>query len=239
MPDVEGKSYIDFGSGIGVNSLGYCDEGWTKAVISQLSQLQHCSNLYYSLPDAELAEKLCSLTGYGKVFFANSGAEANECAIKIARKRSFDQYGEGRNKIISLVNSFHGRTVTTLSATGQDSFHQYFFPFTDGFVFAQANSIEDLEAKLDGTVCGVMMELIQGEGGVMPLKPEFVTAVQSLCREKDLTLIIDEVQTGIGRSGRFLACEHYGITPDLVTLPSESAVRLPRRPLLRPQPFWS
>ncbi len=216
--DVEGKSYIDFGSGIGVNSLGYCDEGWTEAVIGQLRKLQHCSNLYYSLPDIALAEKLCSLTGYRKVFFANSGAEANECAIKTARKRSFDRYGEGRNRIVSLVNSFHGRTVTTLSATGQDSFHQYFFPFTEGFIFANANDIDDLISKLDDTVCGVMMELIQGEGGVMPLEPSFVAAVQALCRENDLALIIDEVQTGIGRSGRLLACEHYGIRPDLVTL---------------------
>ena len=216
--DVEGKSYIDFGSGIGVNSLGYCDEGWTEAVIGQLKKLQHCSNLYYSLPDIALAEKLCGLTGYRKVFFANSGAEANECAIKTARKRSFDRYGEGRNRIVSLVNSFHGRTVTTLSATGQDSFHQYFFPFTEGFTFAKANDIDDLISKLDDTVCGVMMELIQGEGGVMPLEPSFVAAVQALCRENDLALIIDEVQTGIGRSGRLLACEHYGIRPDLVTL---------------------
>ena len=216
--DAEGKSYIDFGSGIGVNSLGYCDDGWTEAVIGQLRKLQHCSNLYYSLPDAALAEKLCGLTGYSKVFFGNSGAEANECAIKIARKRSFDRYGEGRNKIVSLVNSFHGRTVTTLSATGQDSFHQYFFPFTEGFVFAQANNLADLAEKLDETVCGVMMELIQGEGGVMPLEPSFVAAVQALCRENDLALIIDEVQTGIGRSGKLLACEHYGIQPDIITL---------------------
>ncbi len=216
--DVEGKSYIDFGSGIGVNSLGYCDDGWTEAVIGQLRKLQHCSNLYYSLPDGALAEKLCGLTGYSKVFFGNSGAEANECAIKIARKRSFDRYGEGRNKIVSLVNSFHGRTVTTLSATGQDSFHQYFFPFTEGFVFAQANNLADLTEKLDETVCGVMMELIQGEGGVMPLEPAFVTAVQALCRERDLALIVDEVQTGVGRSGKLLACEHYGIQPDIITL---------------------
>ncbi len=216
--DVDGKSYIDFGSGIGVTSLGYCDEGWVDAVTAQLRKLQHCSNLYYSLPDMELAQKLCELTGYSKVFFANSGAEANECAIKIARKRSFDRYGEGRNKIITLVNSFHGRTVTTLSATGQDSFHQFFFPFTEGFVFAQANNLGELTALLDDTVCGVMMELIQGEGGVMPLDPAFVTAVASLCKEKDLTLIIDEVQTGIGRSGKLLACAHYGIKPDVVTL---------------------
>ncbi len=216
--DVDGKEYIDFGSGIGVNSLGYCDKGWVDAVTAQLNRLQHCSNLYYSMPDIELAEKLSGLTGYRQVFFANSGAEANECAIKTARKRSFDKYGEGRNKIITLVNSFHGRTVTTLAATGQEVFHRYFFPFTEGFDYAPANDFAALLEKLDDTVCGVMMELIQGEGGVMPLEQEYVTAVAKLCTEKDLTLIVDEVQTGIGRTGKLLTCEHYGLQPDIVTL---------------------
>ncbi len=216
--DVDGKSYIDFGSGIGVNSLGYCDKGWVAAVTEQLNQLQHCSNLYYSEPDVRLAEKLCGLTGYHQVFFGNSGAEANECAIKTARKRSFDKYGAGRNKIISLVNSFHGRTITTLAATGQEVFHQYFYPFTEGFDYAVANDFADLEQKVDDSVCGIMMEFIQGEGGVMPLEQDFVDAVKQLCAQKDITLIADEVQTGIGRTGRLLTCEHYGVKPDLVTL---------------------
>lgn len=216
--DMDGKRYIDFGSGIGVNSLGYCDEGWISAVTEQLKQLQHCSNLYYSDPNIVLAEKLCGLTGYEKVFFANSGAEANECAIKAVRKRSFDRYGEGRSKIVTLVNSFHGRTVTTLSATGQDAFHQYFSPFTEGFVYAKANDMMDITAKLDDSVCGVMLELIQGEGGVMPLRKEFVLAIEELCRENDIALIVDEVQTGIGRTGKLLACEHYGVRPSIVTL---------------------
>lgn len=216
--DVDGKKYIDFGSGIGVNSLGYCDAGWVTAVTKQLGRLQHCSNLYYSTPDIELAHRLCGLTGYDKVFFANSGAEANECAIKAARKYSFDRYGGKRNKIITLVNSFHGRTVTTLSATGQDVFHQYFFPFTEGFEFVKANDMDALVAMLDDSVCGIMMELIQGEGGVVPLEREFVAGVAELCRGNDVALIVDEVQTGVGRTGKLLACEHYGIRPDIVTL---------------------
>lgn len=216
--DAAGKSYVDFGSGIGVNSLGYCDKGWVAAVTDQLKQLQHCSNLYYSEPDVRLAEKLCILTGYHQVFFGNSGAEANECAIKTARKRSFDKYGAGRHKIISLVNSFHGRTITTLSATGQDVFHQYFYPFTEGFDYAAANDFSDLQSKADDTVCAIMMELIQGEGGVMPLEQDFVDVVKLLCEQRDITLIVDEVQTGIGRTGHLLACEHYGLKPDLVTL---------------------
>ncbi len=216
--DVDGKSYIDFGSGIGVNSLGYCDAEWIDAVTAQLNRLQHCSNLYYSTPDIELAEKLSAFTGFDKTFFANSGAEANECAIKTARKRSFDKYGAERNKIITLVNSFHGRTVTTLAATGQDVFHQYFFPFTEGFDYAEANNLDALLEKVDDTVCGIMMEMIQGEGGVMPLDPAYVEAVAKLCKERDIALIVDEVQTGIGRTGKLLASEHYGIQPDIVTL---------------------
>ena len=216
--DTDGKSYIDFGSGIGVNSLGYCNASWVSAVTEQLNRLQHCSNLYYSVPNIRLAEKLCGLTGYHKVFFANSGAEANEGAIKTARKRSFDKYGAGRHKIITLVNSFHGRTVTTLSATGQEVFHHYFYPFTEGFDYAQANNIADLEAKIDDATCAVMLELIQGEGGVMPLEQEFVTQTAKLCKAHDLTLIADEVQTGIGRTGKLLACEHFNLKPDIVTL---------------------
>lgn len=216
--DAAGKAYIDFGSGIGVNGLGFAPKGWVEAVRQQAAKLQHTSNLYYNDVQAALAQELCRATGMDKVFFANSGAEANECAIKLARKYSFDKYGPGRHTIVTLVNSFHGRTVTTLSATGQDSFHNYFFPFTDGFAYAVAGDLEDLQAKLDDTVCAVMLECIQGEGGVVPLDPAYLQAVQKLCSQRDILLIIDEVQTGAGRTGKFLACEHGGITPDVVTM---------------------
>lgn len=214
------KEYIDFGSGIGVNSLGYCDKEWSEAVSLQAQTVQHTSNLYYTTPMATLAKTLCEKTGYAKMFFANSGAEANEGAIKIARKYSFDKYGaeKNRNKIITLVNSFHGRTVTTLSATGQDSFHKYFFPFTDGFVYAQANNIGDFESKIDDSVCAVMLEFIQGEGGVIPLEKDYVLALEKLCKQKDILVIADEVQTGMGRTGKLLASENFGITPDITTL---------------------
>ncbi|HIZ54748.1 MAG TPA: aspartate aminotransferase family protein [Firmicutes bacterium] len=216
--DAAGKEYIDFSSGIGVNSLGFADPEWVAAVSSQAAKLAHISNLYYTEPCAALAKALCTRTGYSKVFFGNSGAEANEGAIKAARKKSFDQYGAGRSTVVTLVNSFHGRTVTTLSATGQDHFHQFFFPFTEGFVYAQANNIEDVKSKITDDVCAVMMELVQGEGGVLPLDEDFVYAVSRLCEEKDLILIVDEVQTGVGRTGRFLCCEHYQLKPDIVTL---------------------
>ena len=216
--DVDGREYIDFGSGIGVNALGYCEPGWAKAVADQAAQLQHISNLYYSPVQVAFAHELCQATGMSRVFLCNSGAEANECAIKLARKYSFDKYGEGRARIVGLVNSFHGRTVTTLAATGQDSFHQYFFPFTEGFAFAQAGDMADLESRLDGSVCAVMLECVQGEGGVIALEPSYLRAVEALCREKDLLLIIDEVQTGAGRTGKFLACQHAGIRPDVVTM---------------------
>jgi len=218
--DENGKEYIDFGSGIGVNSLGYCDDDWCNAISEQAKTLQHTSNLYYTKPMAEAAQTLCQKTGYANLFYANSGAEANECAIKIARKYSFDKYGsdKNRNKIITLVNSFHGRTVTTLSATGQDVFHNYFFPFTDGFIYAQANNISDLESKLGDSVCAVMIEFIQGEGGVIPLEQDYVLALQKLCEQKDILVIADEVQTGIGRTGKLLASENFGITPDITTL---------------------
>ncbi|MBQ6569265.1 MAG: acetylornithine transaminase, partial [Clostridia bacterium] len=209
---------IDFGSGIGVNSLGYSNEKWAMAVARQAARLQHTSNLYYTLPQTELSQKLCGLTGYSAVFFGNSGAEANECAIKVARKYSFDNYGEGRNKIITLVNSFHGRTVTTLSATGQDVFHNYFFPFTGGFDYVEAGSIQQLKEKLDGTVCAVMFEFIQGEGGVLPLDRDFVEELFTLCKENDIITIADEVQTGMGRTGTLLASELFGVSPDITTL---------------------
>ena len=215
--DTEGREYIDFTSGIGVNSLGYADDGWVKAVSEQAASVQHISNLYYSPLQTELAKKLCTLTGMKKVFLCNSGAEANECAIKIARKYSFDKYGEGRNKILTLVNSFHGRTVTTLAATGQDVFHNFFFPFTGGFDYVNANDIEDLRKHISDDVCAVFIELIQGEGGVMPLSQEFVNAVEAVCKEKDILLMVDEVQTGVARTGEMYCYEGYGISPDVVT----------------------
>lgn len=216
--DENGKEYVDLGSGIGVNSLGFCDQKWADAVCSQVRSLQHNSNYYYTEVQAEFAEKLCNATGYASVFFGNSGAEANECAIKAARKYSFDKYGKGRHNIITLVNSFHGRTMATLSATGQDVFHNYFFPFLEGFVNVRANDIDDLKAKLDDTVCAVMMEYVQGEGGVNALEQEFVDAVYSLCAEKDVLVIADEIQTGVGRTGTLLAGDVFGKKADITTL---------------------
>lgn len=215
--DPEGKKYIDFGSGIGVNSLGYADEGWVTAVSEQAARIQHTSNLYYNQPQAELSAKLCGLTGYNKVFLCNSGAEANECAIKLARKYSCDRYGAERNQIITLRNSFHGRTVTTLSATGQDDMHDFFFPFTGCFAYAQAGSLEELKSLSGKNTCAVMMELIQGEGGVRPMEEEYVRNAAAFCKEQDILLIVDEVQTGVGRTGKLFAYEHYGIRPDIVT----------------------
>lgn len=216
--DESGREYIDFGAGIGVNSLGYSDSGWASAVSVQAAKLQHTSNLYYSEVQINLAKRLCGLSGMGKAFFCNSGAEANECAIKLCRKYSFDKYGEGRDRIITLQNSFHGRTVTTLSATGQEAFHNYFFPFTEGFGFAPAGDIDTLRELSDSTVCGIMIELIQGEGGVLPLEEDYVKAVRALCDERDILLIVDEVQTGISRTGSVFCYEQYDIIPDIVTL---------------------
>ena len=214
----EGQKYLDFTSGIGVNSLGYCDLTWAEAVSEQAHKLQHTSNLYYTAPCGKLAKKLCKRTGMSKVFFGNSGAEANEGAIKAARKYSFDHYGKGRDVVITLVNSFHGRTIATLTATGQEVFHNYFGPFNEGFVYTTAGDIEGLRELVDRHTCAIMLELIQGEGGVMALDPEYVQAVRALCDEKDLVLIVDEVQTGVGRTGTFLCCEHYNLKPDVVTL---------------------
>lgn len=225
--DEAGKQYIDFGSGIGTNSLGICDDRWVSAVCEQAHRIQHTSNIYYSAPQADVAQKLCERTGYSKIFFGNSGAEANEAAIKLARKYSFDKYGKGRHNIITLVNSFHGRTITTLSATGQDVFHNYFFPFTEGFIYVEANNIDDLKAKLDDTVCAVMFEYIQGEGGVLPLEREFVDAIFTLCTEKDVLTIADEVQTGVGRTGKFLAGENFGKRTNITTLAKGIAGGLP------------
>ena len=214
----EGQKYLDFTSGIGVNSLGYCDVDWAEAVSEQAHKLQHTSNLYYTAPCGKLAKKLCKRTGMSKVFFGNSGAEANEGAIKAARKYSVDHYSKDRTTVITLVNSFHGRTIATLTATGQEAFHNYFGPFNEGFLYAPAGDMEALEELVDRTTCAVMLELIQGEGGVMALDPDYVQAVRKLCDEKDLVLIVDEVQTGVGRTGTFLCCEHYNLKPDVVTL---------------------
>ncbi len=214
-----GKTYLDMSSGIGVNSLGFCDAKWADAVSAQAHTLQHTSNLFYTQPCVSLAQKLCERTGMKKVFFGNSGAEANEGAIKAARKYSFDKYKrEDRCNIVSLVNSFHGRTIATLSATGQDVFHKNFFPFLEGFKFAEAGDFSALENSADDTVCAVMLELIQGEGGVIAQKQEYIDSVARLCAEKDILLIVDEVQTGAGRTGTFLCCRQYGIKPDIVTM---------------------
>ena len=215
--DDNGKKYIDVSSGIGVNSLGYCDDGWVKAVSEQAGTIQHISNYYYNKVAGVLAEKLTKATGLSKVFFGNSGAEANECAIKVARKYSFDKYGRGRDHIITLVNSFHGRTIATLSATGQDVFHNYFFPFVEGFDNAIANDIESLKNTITDKTCAVMLETVQGEGGVNILDSEYLQQVRKICEEKDILLIVDEVQTGVCRTGKLYGYMHSGIKPDVVT----------------------
>ncbi|MBQ0078444.1 MAG: aspartate aminotransferase family protein [Eubacterium sp.] len=214
---VDGKEYIDFTSGIGVNCLGYCNDGWVKAVTEQLMKLQHCSNLFYSEPQVKVADALTKRTGMSKVFFGNSGAEANEASIKTARKYGTTTKGENCNKIISLVNSFHGRTIATITATGQDKYHKYFTPFLDGFKYCPANDLETLESLVDDDVCAIMMEMVQGEGGVLNLDADFVKAVADICAENDILFIADEVQTGIGRTGKFFAYEAFGIQPDIVS----------------------
>ncbi len=214
--DCDGKEYIDFGSGIATNIFGLCDDLYIEAVEQQLHKFSHTSNLYYTEPCAKLAKLLCEKSGMSKVFFCNSGAEANEGVIKAARKYSFDKYGEGRNKIVTLKNSFHGRTITTLAATGQDVFHNYFFPFTGGFEYAEANNIENTLSKMDDA-CAVMIEMVQGEGGVNVLSPEYVNVIKAKCDSDDILLIVDEVQTGNGRCGAMYAYMKYGITPDLVS----------------------
>ena len=213
----EGKEYIDFTAGIGVNSLGFCDEGWVKAVTAQLGKIQHISNLFYTEPQVKLAELLTSKTGMSKVFFGNSGAEANETAIKAARKYGSTVKGNKFNKIVTLVNSFHGRTMATITATGQEHYHQYFTPFVEGFDYCEAGDIEQLEKLVDKDTCAVMLELVQGEGGVIALPEAFVKDVEKLCKQNDILLIIDEVQTGVGRTGKLFCCEHYGIKPDMIT----------------------
>ena len=214
---VDGKEYIDFTSGIGVNCLGYCDEGWVKAVTEQVAKLQHCSNLFYSEPQVKVAKALTERTGLKKVFFGNSGAEANEAAIKTARKYGTSNKGENCNKIISLVNSFHGRTMATITATGQEHYHKYFTPFLDGFLYCPANDVEALKALVSEDVCAIMFEMVQGEGGVLDLDKEFVQAAAEICKANDILFIVDEVQTGIGRTGKFFAYEYFGIEPDIVS----------------------
>ncbi len=214
---VDGKEYIDFTAGIGVNCLGFCDDGWVEAVTAQLKKLQHVSNLFYSEPQVKAADLLTKRTGLKKVFFGNSGAEANEAAIKTARKYGTTQRGEHVNKIISLANSFHGRTMATITATGQEKYHKFFTPFLEGFKYCEANNIEQLKSLVDDETCAVMMEMVQGEGGVLDLDPAFVKAAEELCHEHDLVFIVDEVQTGIGRTGKFFAYEYFDVTPDIVT----------------------
>ena len=216
--DIDGKKYIDLTSGIGVSSLGHDNEALVSALNEQAHKLLHASNLYLTEPMVQVAKELVTSCGMGKIFFSNSGAEANEGMIKLARKYSYDKYGEGRNKIITLKQSFHGRTVTTLKATGQEKFHQYFYPFTEGFDYAAANDIEELKDKADDSVCAVMIELIQGEGGVLPLDKEYVQQAAEFCRAKDILFLIDEVQTGIGRTGSLFCYEQYGVNPDVVSM---------------------
>ena len=216
--DENGKEYIDMGSGIAVNIFGMCDEEWVSAVAKQLTVCQHTSNLYYSEPCVKLAEILCEKTGMKKVFFGNSGAEANEGAIKTARKYAFEKKGKDYYKILTLNNSFHGRTITTLAATGQDAFHNDFLPLTDGFVYTDANDVEMLKKTVaENKLAAIMFETVQGEGGVVPLTKEFVTAIKEICEKEDILMIVDEVQTGNGRTGKLYGYMHYGITPDIVT----------------------
>ena len=216
MWDSRGREYIDMGSGIAVNTLGVCDDGWISAVTEQLGTLQHASNLYYTEPCARLAAELCRRTGMKKVFFANSGAEANECAIKAARKYAAERKGAGCYKIITLKNSFHGRTLTTLAATGQEVFHRDFLPLTEGFVSVEPTAPALLEA-VDENTAAVMFEPVRGEGGVLPLDEDFIRAAVKLAKERGILLIDDEVQCGNGRSGRLYAYMNYGFTTDIVT----------------------
>lgn len=216
--DESGKEYIDLATGIAVNTFGVADDEWIGAVTAQLGKFQHVSNLYYSEPCARLAKLLCERTGAKRVFFGNSGAEANECAIKVARKWAQDTKGEGDYTVITLKNSFHGRTITTLKATGQDVFHKDFGPFPEGFAYAEANNIDSVKSIINTTkCCAIMMEMVQGEGGVLPLDKSFVSDCVKLARENDLLIIADEVQTGNGRTGTLYAYEQFDFVPDIVS----------------------
>lgn len=218
VKDENGKEYIDMATGIAVNTFGYSDAEWVKAVTEQLNTIQHTSNLYYTEPCAMLAKELCERTGMKKVFFSNSGAEANECAIKIARKYAAEKKGSDYNTIITLVNSFHGRTITTLAATGQDVFHKDFLPLTDGFCYAEANNITDLKEKVkNNKVAAIMFEVVQGEGGVLPLDKEFIEEIKNISEENDILLIVDEVQCGNGRTGKLYGYMNYNLNPDIVS----------------------
>ena len=223
----DGKKYIDFASGIGVLAVGTADDGYIQAITQQLSKVQHMSNYFYSEPTSKLAEKIVKSTGLKKVFFANSGAEANEGAIKLARKYSFDKYGSGRSTIITFNKSFHGRTITTLAATGQDVFHNYFFPFTEGFKYCEYNNSESFLNSLTEDVCAVMLEVVQGEGGVNILDEEFAKLINAECQKRDILVIVDEVQTGIGRTGKMFGFMNYDLTPDILTLAKGLAGGMP------------
>ena len=226
--DEDGKRYIDLATGIAVNTFGYSDAGWVAAVTEQLGKLQHTSNLYYHEPGARLAERLCTRTGARSVFFSNSGAEANECAIKTARLWAARAKGNDYYRIITLKNSFHGRTITTLAATGQDSFHTDFTPLTEGFLYAEANNPASVEELLKSHKCAaVLAEPVQGEGGVMPLTGEFMESLRALCDKYNVLMMLDEVQTGNGRSGHLYAYQHYGVTPDVLTTAKGLAGGLP------------
>ena len=226
--DTEGNKYLDLTSGIGVNSLGFNNPKWTKAIYDQACTLQHCSNIFVNPTTIELSNKLTEKADMSKVFLCNSGAEANEGAIKLARKYSFDKYGKDRNKILTMKKSFHGRTITTLKATGQpEKFHKYFFPFPEGFDYVEPNNINEFKKMLTNDVCAVMMEAIQGEGGVHPLNKDFVQEVVSICNEKDVLVIFDEVQCGIARTGKLFGFNNFDVKPDIVTLAKGLAAGLP------------
>ena len=226
--DDAGKEYVDMGSGIGVTSFGIADEVWKAAITEQIGKVQHMSNLYYTQPCANLARMLCEKTGMKKVFFSNSGAEANECAIKAARKYAFDKYGEERHVIVTLNNSFHGRTLTTLAATGQDHYHELFQPLTPGFVSVDTGDLDVIAALAEQKiVAGVLVECIQGEGGVLPVDPGFLTGLEALCQKEDIVLMVDEVQTGNGRTGQLYAYMNYGLHPDVVSTAKGLAGGLP------------
>lgn len=228
VKDENGKEYIDLGSGIGVTSFGIADEIWQTAVTEQISKVQHMSNLYYTEPCTRLAEMLCEKTGMKKVFFSNSGAEANECAIKLARKYAFDKYGNDRFTIVTLKNSFHGRTLTTLSATGQEHYHELFNPLTPGFTSVDMGDLDALKKiHAETPVAGVLVECIQGEGGVLPIDADFIKSLNAWCNENDVLFMVDEVQTGNGRTGEFYAYMNYGVNPDVVSTAKGLAGGLP------------
>ncbi len=226
--DDAGKIYTDLSSGIAVNTFGIADDEWIKSITEQAGKIQHMSNLYYTEPCVKLAQMLCDRTGMKKVFFSNSGAEANECAIKAARKYAAEKHGADCYNIVTLKNSFHGRTITTLAATGQDVFHKDFLPLTEGFIYVEPNDIEKIEKVLFENRCAaVMLEVVQGEGGVMPLDKDYLQSLERICRERDILLICDEVQTGNGRSGKLYSYMNYGIFPDIVSTAKGLAGGLP------------